>query len=73
MHSFHCGALHLLRDEISDPTPSHKVGRMMMNLRGLVLDDPEHTAHLQTLQFAAYNNTDSGGEVRIHTDEFYEA
>jgi len=27
------------------------VGRMMMNIRGLILDDPEHTVHLQTLQF----------------------
>jgi hypothetical protein len=27
------------------------VGRMMMNIRGLVLDDPEYTAHLTTLQF----------------------
>jgi hypothetical protein len=26
---------------------------MMMNIRGLVLDDPEHTTYLQTLQFAA--------------------
>jgi hypothetical protein len=25
---------------------------MMMNIRGLILDDPEHTAHLTTLQFA---------------------
>jgi len=27
------------------------VGRMMMNLRGLILDDPEHTVHLKTLEF----------------------
>jgi hypothetical protein len=25
---------------------------MMMNIRGLVMDDPEHTAHLTTLQFS---------------------
>jgi hypothetical protein len=25
---------------------------MMMNIRGLILDDPEHTIHLQTLQSA---------------------
>ena len=24
----------------------------MMNIRGLILDDPEHTVHLQTLQFS---------------------
>jgi hypothetical protein len=24
----------------------------MMNLRGLILDDPEHSVYLQTLQFA---------------------
>jgi len=33
------------------------VGRMMMNIRGLVLDDPEHTVHLQTLQFARQTNS----------------
>ncbi|KIM91464.1 hypothetical protein PILCRDRAFT_130120 [Piloderma croceum F 1598] len=27
------------------------VGRMMMNIRGLVMGDPEHTAYLTTLQF----------------------
>ena len=26
-----------------------QVGRMMMNIRGLMLDDPEHTVHLRTL------------------------
>jgi hypothetical protein len=25
----------------------------MMNIRGLVLDDPDHTVHVRTLQFAA--------------------
>ena len=25
---------------------------MMMNIRGLLLDDPIHTIHLQTIQFA---------------------
>jgi hypothetical protein len=43
-------------------TLSHKVGRMMMNIRGLILDDPEHTVHLQTLQFAARMKTDSDAE-----------
>jgi hypothetical protein len=38
-----------------------KVGRMMMNIRGLILDDPEHTVHLRTLQFAAPSN--SGSDV----------
>ncbi|KIM74561.1 hypothetical protein PILCRDRAFT_828121 [Piloderma croceum F 1598] len=37
------------------------VGRMMMNLRGLILDDPEHTTHLQTLQFAG--RTHSGSDI----------
>jgi len=33
----------------------------MMNIHGLVLDDTEHTTHLQTLQFAlaAVSNIDS--------------
>jgi hypothetical protein len=31
----------------------HKLGCLMMNIRGLVLDDPDHTVHVRTLQFAA--------------------
>jgi hypothetical protein len=34
---------------------------MMMNIRGLVLDDPEHTTHLQTLEFAS--RTDPCSEI----------
>jgi hypothetical protein len=41
------------------------VGRMMMNIRGLILDDPEHTIYLQTFQFAAANNSDSGIELEV--------
>jgi hypothetical protein len=37
------------------------VGRMMMNIRGLIMDDPEHTVHLQTLEFASCH--DSGLET----------
>jgi hypothetical protein len=29
----------------------------MMNLRGLMLDDPEHTVHLHTLRFADYHDS----------------
>ncbi|KIM83488.1 hypothetical protein PILCRDRAFT_6920 [Piloderma croceum F 1598] len=36
---------------------SMAAGRMMMNLRGLMLDDPEHTLHLHTLQFANYHDS----------------
>ena len=32
---------------------------MMMNIRGLVLDDPEYTGHLQTLQFTGRSNATS--------------
>ena len=32
---------------------------MIMNIRGLILDDPEHTVHLRTLQFAARTNSAS--------------
>ena len=38
-------------------TSSHKVGRMMMNLRGLILQDPGHTTHLKTLEFVANANS----------------
>jgi hypothetical protein len=33
---------------------------MMINMRGLIMVDPEHTVHLQTLQFA--NCHDSGSQ-----------
>jgi hypothetical protein len=46
---------------IYDLTSLHKVGRMMMNIRGLILDDPEHTVHLRTLKFA--NRHGSGSET----------
>jgi hypothetical protein len=32
---------------------------MMMNIRGLIMEDPEHTTHLQTLQFATRINASS--------------
>jgi hypothetical protein len=34
---------------------------MMMNIRGLILDDPEHTTHLRTLEFAT--RTSAGSET----------
>jgi len=46
---------------IEDLTSLHKVGRMMMNIRGLIMDDPEHTVHLQTLEFADRHR--SGSEI----------
>jgi hypothetical protein len=38
---------------------------MMMNIRGLILDDPEHTVHLQALTFNARKNADSETEGTI--------
>ena len=38
---------------------------MMMNIRGLVMDDPEHTTHLRTLHFAT--QTSAGSEVEERT------
>jgi hypothetical protein len=32
---------------------------MMMNIRGLIMVDPEHTIHLQTLQFNRPANSDA--------------
>jgi len=51
--------------EYLDLTSLHQVGRMMMNIRGLILDDPEHTIYLQTFQFAAATNSDSGIELEV--------
>jgi len=39
------------------------VGRMMMNIRGLILEDPGHTLHLQTLQFDHDTVTDSDTHI----------
>ncbi|KIM74505.1 hypothetical protein PILCRDRAFT_703298 [Piloderma croceum F 1598] len=39
------------------------VSHMMMNIRGLIMDDPEHTNHLQTLEFAT--RTNSGSEIEM--------
>jgi len=47
---------------VSIPTmciTSIAAGRMMMNIRGLIMEDPEDTVHLQTLQFATRNDADS--------------
>jgi hypothetical protein len=49
---------------IEDLTSLHKVGRMMMNIHGLIMDDPEHTVHLQTLEFADRNCSGSETEER---------
>ncbi|KIM75645.1 hypothetical protein PILCRDRAFT_827079 [Piloderma croceum F 1598] len=38
------------------------VGRMMMNIRGLNLDDSEHTVHLRTLEFTHHHNSGSEPE-----------
>jgi hypothetical protein len=65
MHIFHCGTLVLFRNRILSLTAPHKVGRMMMNIRGLILDDSEHTVHLPTLQFVA--RTYAGSEVEERT------
>jgi len=54
---------------VSTPTQcisSIAVGRMMMNIRGLILDDSERTVHLPTLQFAARIN--AGSEVEERTE-----
>jgi hypothetical protein len=37
----------------------------MMNIRGLVMDDPEHTVYLRTLQFAT--QTKAGSEIEERT------
>ena len=40
----------------------------MMNIRGLILDDPGHTTHLQTLEFA--NHPNSGSEIEESGSKF---
>jgi hypothetical protein len=40
---------------------------MMMNICGLIMEDPEDTVHLQTLQFAT--RTDAGPEIEERTTD----
>jgi len=42
---------------------SISISRMMMNLRGLVMDDPDNTAHLRTLKFASNGTISATFEV----------
>ncbi|KIM74759.1 hypothetical protein PILCRDRAFT_14197 [Piloderma croceum F 1598] len=44
------------------------VARMMMNIRGLIMNDLEHTVHLQTLRFATWTNADSEIQERTRGD-----
>lgn len=41
---------------------------MMMNIRGLAFDDPNHTAHLSSLVFAAVGPSD-GPQEEIEMEE----
>jgi hypothetical protein len=42
---------------------------MMMNIRGLIMEDPEHTVHLRSLQFATCINAGSDIEERMGGEE----
>jgi hypothetical protein len=66
VHNFNCSALHLSHSRICHCvlTPSFKVGRMMMNIRGLILDDPEHTMCLRTLQFNDISDSEEAARDR---------
>ncbi|KIM77662.1 hypothetical protein PILCRDRAFT_825102 [Piloderma croceum F 1598] len=44
---------------------SMALGRLMMDIRGLVLDDPDHTVHLRTLQFEAKDNSGTETEESV--------
>jgi hypothetical protein len=61
VHIINRSMLYLFYAEMFGLNLPHQVGRMMMNIRGLIMGDPEHTTHLQTLQFAAPAN--AGSEI----------
>jgi hypothetical protein len=63
VHIIHCSVLCLFHNKVFGLTSPYKVGRMMMNIRGLILEDPEHTLHLQTLQFDHDTVTDSDTHI----------
>jgi len=56
---------HIISISLAIPTQciAIAVGHMMMNIRGLILEDPERTLYLQTLQFA--RRTHSGSDVEL--------
>jgi len=51
------------RNQEFDLKLAQKVSNMMMNIRGLIMDDPEHTIHLRTLEFATRTHTNAGSEA----------
>lgn len=60
MHSLHHSTQSPFYEEFLTP----QVGRMMMNIGGLIFDGPDHTIHLQTLETLHFRvvaaNSDSG-------------
>jgi hypothetical protein len=62
VHIFNCGMLYLFHDPIFSLISLRKAGRMMMNIRGLILDDPGNTIHLKSLHFAegTYSDSETG-------------
>jgi len=45
------------------------VGRMMMNIRGLIMEDPEHTIHLKTMQFDRPTNSEEETNTDAEIEE----
>ena len=73
VYIIHCSMLCLFHNGILGLNSPHKVGRMMMNIRGLVLDDPGHTVRLQTLDFATFGSQTALGLGSEHEMAPYEA
>jgi len=41
------------------------VGRMMMNIRGLIMDDPQHTVYLHNLEFVKESESESTAVMEL--------
>ena len=63
VYSNYCSTFCPFRGQEFDLKLAQKVSRMMMNIRGLIMDDPEHTIHLSTLEFAT--RTNPGSEIEM--------
>jgi hypothetical protein len=65
VHNLHCSELPVSRRIFFDLISLSKVGRMMMNIRGLILDDPQHTVYLNSFQFVKESESESTAVMEL--------
>jgi hypothetical protein len=65
VRNLHCGELPVSRRIFFDLISLSKVGRMMMNIRGLIMDDPQHTVYLHNLEFVKESESESTAVMEL--------